>query len=340
MGERRAQRGAVGARDQAVRPPRCRRRTRRRRRRVAPGTATARVPRRRARAAPPRANRAVHVRMPVNRASSAAVSTASARERNGPTARSCLGARTTEKRGKGLVGEHHPPPSVRKLRPPVVRRRVGGEQPQFPHARLEVVRALDVVDAGGQRHHLLHPGPRVGAVEVLADPPPQIDRGADVEHLVGGPAEQVHPGLLRDAGGEVALAPLGGCHVGQIRPQVGIGVHALVSDARDERVQHVDRGARIVERAVGRGGGGTEQLRQCGQPHAGRLLAGQHPAGQLDRAQHRRLRPGELTALGGGPQEPDVEAGVVRDEDGAAGELQERRQHRFDPSAHRRPWPS
>ena len=66
------------------------------------------------------------------------------------------------------------------------------------------------------------------------------------------------------------------------------------------------------------------------EPHAGRLVAGEHPAGQLDGAQHRRPRPGDAAAFGGRPQEADVEAGVVGDEHGAAGELEEGRQHRVD----------
>src|ERR1700712_5098714 len=43
----------------------------------------------------------VHVRTPLNRARRATVSTASARARNGPIVRSCLGLRRTENRGNG-----------------------------------------------------------------------------------------------------------------------------------------------------------------------------------------------------------------------------------------------
>ena len=102
-------------------------------------------------------------------------------------------------------------------------------------------------------------GARVGAVEVLADPSAQIDRRADVEHLVGGPAEQVDAGPVRQRGGENPLAPLLRCHVGQIRPQVGVGVHALVADPLDQPVQHVDGGPGVVERPVRRRRRRTEQ---------------------------------------------------------------------------------
>ena len=116
-----------------------------------------------------------------------------------------LGA-TIEAR-KRLVGQDDPPPPLRKLRPAVVRRCVRGSS--AVHApRLQVVRALDVVDRGGQRDHLLDARPQVGAVEVLACPSAQIHRRADVEHLVGGSAEQVDAGPVRQVGGEDPLAPL------------------------------------------------------------------------------------------------------------------------------------
>jgi hypothetical protein len=104
----------------------------------------------------------------------------------------------------------------------------------------------------------------------------------------------------------------------------------LVTDPLDQPVQHIDGGTRIIERPVGWGGGGAEQPRQCGQPHAGRLVTGEDPAREPDRAQHRRSGPGYLAALGRRLQEPDVEAGVMRDQYCAAGELEKCRQHRFD----------
>ena len=128
----------------------------------------------------------------------------------------------------------------------------------------------------------------------------------------------------------MAVAALRGRHVGQVRPQLGIGVYALVAHPLDEPVQHVDGGAGMVVGAVGGGGGGREQPRQCRQFHAGRLVAGQHPPRQPYRAQHRRPRPGDVESLCRRPQEPDIEPGVVRDEHRAPGELQERGQHGLD----------
>ena len=159
-----------------------------------------------------RPSRAVQVRTPVNRASSAAVSRRRRRATGtGRLAQSCFGCPHRRKPRKRFVGQHHPPPPVRKLRPPVVGRRVRGEQPQLAHARLEVVRALDVVHRGGQRRHLLDAGARVGAVEVLADPSAQIDGGPDVEHLGGrarGTGTRRGDAAVRRRGDDCGAAPV------------------------------------------------------------------------------------------------------------------------------------
>ena len=160
------------------------------------------------------------------------------------------------------------------------------------------------------------------------------------EHLGRRPAEQVDAGAMRQRGRQV--------------PRCGAGRASRRADRTAGRCRCARPGCRparssacstsTVARAsssarwVG-GGGRAEQPRQRGQPHAGRLVAGEHPAGQPDRAQHRRSGPSELAALGGRAQEPDVEAGVVGDEHRAAGELQERTAAPSRFSAHRTPWP-
>ena len=102
-----------------------------------------------------------------------------------------------------------------------------------------------------------------------------------------------------------------------------------------QRVQHVDGGARVVEGAVRRGGRGPNS----------RASAASRTLGASSRVSTRRARRTVHSTGGRGhgmsarsaaaPKEPDVEAGVVRDEHRAAGELQERRQHRRDAWAHR-----
>ncbi len=266
-----------------------------------------------------RASRAVQVRTPVPRASTSTVPTASAREVNGPIACRLRGRAHDREPGERLVGERDPPPPAGELGPAVVRRGVRGQQPEFAYPGLQFVRAFDVVDPGGQRHHLLHPGARVRPGEVLADPAAQIHRGADVEHLVAGTAEQVHAGPDGTPVGQMPLAPLRGGRVGEIGAQLGVGAHALVAHPLDEPVQHVDGGAGIVERPVGGRGGGAEQLARAprasrwaprrgsapgapaspctapaGAARAGRV-AGRRPAGircRIRRCARRAPRPG------------------------------------------------
>ena len=187
-----------------------------------------------------------------------------------------------------------------------------------------------MLDGGRQRDHLLDPAALIRAVEVLTYPAPQVNCGADVEHLARRPTEQVDTWPARQPVGQHSLAPLCRRHVGQIRAQVGVSVHTLIADALDERVQYVDGGPRVVERPVGGLAGDGEQPGQRCQPHAGSFLAAEHPAGQLDGAQHLRPPPSDAAPIGGGPQKPDVEPGVVGHQHRAAGELEKHRQHRAD----------
>ena len=243
-----------------------------------------------------------------------------------------VGARLAHDRqpGERLLGQHHPPPPLREPGAPVVRRGVRHQQPQLAGPGFQGVGALDVVHPLGQRHHLLHPSARVRPGEVLADPPAQIGGGPDVEHLVARSAEQINPGPSRKSLGQSAFRALGVGDPGQIGAQFAQCPDALVADPFDECVQHVDGGPGVVEGTVGGLGGRADQPGQGGQPDAGCLLAAEHPPGQSDRAQHRRTWPVQTAALRRRAQEPDVEAGVVRHQDRAAGELQEHRQHRGD----------
>ena len=188
-----------------------------------------------------------------------------------------------------------------------------------------------MLDPFGERDHLLHPATRIRAGEVLVHPPPQVARRPDIEHLVAGAAEQVHPGPMRQVPGQRPLGALGGGDIGQVVAQFTEGVDALIADPLDERVQDVDGRARVVERPVGGLGGGTDQSGEGGEADAGGLLAAENPAGQAHRAQHGRPpRPGDAAALRGRPEETDVEAGVVGHQHRSAGELQEHRQHSLD----------
>lgn len=162
---------------------------------------------------------------------------------------------------KCFIGERHPPPPVWELRPAVIRRGMRRQHPQLTDTGLQGVRAFDMIDRAGQHDHLRHPLAAVGAVEVLAYPAAQVRRGADIEHLARRSAEQVHPRPVRQCFRQYPFAALRLGHVGQIRAQLGIGVHALVAHSLDECVQHVDGGASVVEGAVGGVAGDGEQPR-------------------------------------------------------------------------------
>ena len=190
--------------------------------------------------------------------------------------------------------------------------------------------AFDMVDRRGEGDHLLDPAPRIGAGEVLTHPAPKIGRGPDVEHLGSRSTEEVHPRVVGQSAGQYPLSALGVRHIGQIGAQILVGRHALVSHSFDQRMQHVDGGAGVVQGAVGGLGAGPDQPRQCRQPNAGRLLAAQHPAGQPHRAQHRRTGPVNIALLGRGAQEADVEPRVVGDQNRAVRKLKEHRQYRRD----------
>jgi hypothetical protein len=88
------------------------------------------------------------------------------------------------------------------------------QHPQFPNAGLQRVRAFDVVDGAGQGDHLFDPVALIRSVEILIYPAPQVDCGADVEHLTPRTPKQVNPGPARQARGEHPFASLRLRHVG------------------------------------------------------------------------------------------------------------------------------
>ena len=120
----------------------------------------------------------------------------------------------------------------------------------------------------------------------------------------------------------LASGSAGAARVAGEREQLLEGLHAEVADPLQQRVQHLDGGPRVGQRAVGRPGRGAEQLGQRAEPDAGRLVAGEHPAGQPGGAEHGRPRPALAVPLARRAQEAGVERGVVRDQHRAAQELQ------------------
>ncbi|GAA5058622.1 hypothetical protein GCM10023318_38150 [Nocardia callitridis] len=204
------------------------------------------------------------------------------------------------------------------------------EQPQLPHPRFQRVRAHHMVDPLGERDHLLHPSSGLRPGEVRAHAAAQIHGGADVEHFVGGTTKQIDAGQRGQVGGEKAFGALARGDVGEIVDEFGKTVHALVSDPPDQRVQHVDGGACVVERTVGGAGARTQDLREHAQAHRGRLVLAEHSARQFHGADHGRRGPRHRRGGGGRAQKSHVEACVVRDEDRTGGELEESGQYLID----------
>ena len=110
-----------------------------------------------------------------------------------------------------------------------------------------------------------------------------------------------------------------------------------VADALDEAVEHVDRGAGVVQGTVVGGGGGAEDLGERGEPVVGRLVAHDELAGELEGVEDGEAGPRRADAGRRRLEEADVEAGVVGDEDAAGGELEEGRAARCRCAARRGP---
>ena len=160
-------------------------------------------------AAAPRAGmRSVHGRSGTASSTVSTASRASRCERNGPSApvARCRHHRQPRERlGRG----RHPPRRVRVAGAAVVAGPVRGDQPQLAHGGLQRVRAHDRVDPLGLGDHVADAPPALARGEVAAHPAPQVAAGADVEHLVAGAAEQVHPGR-----GRHRTRPGGACGAG------------------------------------------------------------------------------------------------------------------------------
>ena len=212
----------------------------------------------------------------------------------------------------------------------VVARLVLGDQAQLADLGLERRGALDAGDRGRDADHLAHPAAGLRRGEVGADAGAQVARGADVEDAGPVVAEEVDAGGVGEALGEVALASLGGAHPRGEGLQLLERVHAEAAESLHQAVQHVDRGPGVGQRAVVGRGRGVEDLGQRRQLAVGRVVAGDHPAGELGGVEHLEPRPRPALLAREVLEEADVEGGVVGHQHAAGGELQERRQGGLD----------
>ena len=117
-------------------------------------------------------------------------------------------------------------------------------------------------------------------------------------------------------------------HRGQ-RRQVVDAEHPEPRRPLDQQVQQVGGGEGVVERPVRRLVVQAEPRRQRAEAAVGHLVAHQ-PPGQRDRIDAHGVEARVAGALEGVAQERHVEPDVVTDEDRAAEELEQRRQHGLD----------
>src|SRR5439155_12747103 len=86
------------------------------------------------------------------------------------------------------------------------------------------------------------------------------------------------------------------------------------------RAEDLRRRGRVRQRAMAWPGAGAEEVRERGESGAGNA-AGEHAACEHDGVDHRTREPAAGEPFGLAVEEREVEAGVVRDEDGVACEV-------------------
>ncbi len=179
-------------------------------------------------------------------------------------------------------------------------------------------------------HHVLDPAAGLGRGEIGAHPLAQVARRADVQHLVARPAEQIDARRGGHPVGQVPLAPPGRrdvpCHVAQL----GQALHA----ERAERSNSACSTSTVALASVSARWSGATREPSSGASAPSRTL------GASSRVSTLRASCTVSTTAGRGQgrpsrragrlQEADVEPGVVRDQHGAADELQEGGQHGDD----------
>ena len=169
--------------------------------------------------------------------------------------------------------------------------------------------------------------PPVVPGEVRPDPLAQVGGLAHVEGDAPAVDEPVHAGRAGERGGEAELGRLGvagepGEHEQVVQPE-----HAPRGRPLQQQVEQIGRGQGVVEGAVRRLVVEPEAVGQGAEAAVGHLVA-HEAAGQRGRVDGRVGQAGPAVAPEGRVEEAEVEADVVADDDGAAEELRQRRQHR------------
>ena len=163
--------------------------------------------------------------------------------------------------------------------------------------------------------------------EVRADPLAQVGRLAHVERHAPPVDEPVDAGRAGERGGQAELGGLGVAGQPGQDEEVVQPEHAPARRPLEQQVEQIGRGQRVLQRPVGRAVVEPEAVGQGAQAAVRHLVAHEPPgqrrgvdgAGWRSRAQPSRAE--------GGVEEAEVEADVVPDDDRAAEELGQRRQH-------------
>ncbi len=210
----------------------------------------------------------------------------------------------------------------------VVPRLVACDQARLERERLELAVRGHASDRGDRREQVLHLLALV-AVEVGLHARAQVLRLADVEHATGPVLEEVDAGGAGQRCGQRDLAEVGAAPRGTRLAQVAEREDAEVRAGVEEPGEHLAGRLGVREGAMRRLHARAEVAGQRLQPDV-RHVGPHHPPGQLRRADRRALERRVLESPEVRVHEPEVERRVVRDEDRAAEELEQARQHVLD----------
>ena len=204
-----------------------------------------------------------------------------------------------------------------------VRRRTKlAQEAQLLEPGLELGAQHAPLDAVERTQRRLHRRPLPLRAEVRAQPRPQVARPAHVEHLAGPVEEEVDAGPLRSVEGERALrVDAAGARRAELL-EVGDRLGAALLCEPDQAEQDLRRRLGVGKRAVARAHARAEEPRERRQAGP-RGATGEQATSEPDRVDHRRRDPPPRLPLGLAVEEGEVEACVVGDEDGVAGEGEE-----------------
>ena len=212
-----------------------------------------------------------------------------------------------------------------------VRRAAVGIRPQpqdqleLHQRRLQLASQRPRLDPLGRLQRVLDRPPKPAAGEVRAHAGAQVGRLSHVQHTIVAVVEQVDARPGRHVACQLTPEPHAAAHGGGEGNGVGHRADAVLLGHAEQDHQQLRRGLGVRQRAVTGPHAGVEALRQRAQAHA-LDAALEQPPGERDRVDDGSGQPPALQPRQLRVHEADVEAGVVRDQHGAAREREELRQ--------------